>query len=54
MAAEIGPRGLRTLDAIHLASAVVVEPVVGALHCDDRRPCEAAAAVGLPVESPGA
>ena len=51
-AAAIAP-GLRTLDAIHLASALdpgLVEP----FYCYDRRLCEAAAAAGLRVESPGA
>jgi len=51
-AAEIAS-GLRTLDAIHLASALdpgLVEP----FYCYDPRLCDAAAAAGLRVESPGA
>jgi uncharacterized protein len=52
-AARIAPTGLRTLDAIHLASAL--DPgLVDAFYCYDRRLCEAALAAGLRVESPGA
>ena len=52
-ASELDPPGLRALDAIHLASALVPGGVV-AFYCYDRRLCEAAGAAGLPVESPGA
>jgi predicted nucleic acid-binding protein len=51
-ASVLDPPGLRALDAIHLASALVPGGVV-AFYCYDRRLCEAAAAAGLPVESPG-
>lgn len=53
MAAQIAPAGLRTLDAIHLASAL--DPgFVDPFYCYDRRLCDAAASAGLRVESPGA
>lgn len=53
VAARIAPPGLGALDAIHLASAM--EPVrAGPFFCYDGRLCAAAAAAGLPVESPGA
>jgi uncharacterized protein len=53
-AAALDPPGLSTLDAIHLASALAVEPGVEAFLCYDRRLRDAAAAVGLEVLSPGA
>lgn len=53
-AQDAGPAGLRTLDAIHLASASLGQGLVNAFYCYDRRLCEAAAAAGLAVESPGA
>lgn len=43
---------LRTLDAIHLASALAVEPQQMLVY--DRRLAEAATAAGLAVTSPGA
>jgi uncharacterized protein len=54
LARALDPPGLRALDAIHLASAALDPGLVGAFYCYDRRLCEAAAAAGLPVESPGA
>jgi predicted nucleic acid-binding protein len=52
VAARMAPSRLRTLDAIHLASAM--EPGrAGPFYCYDRRLCDAALAAGLPVESPG-
>lgn len=54
IARRIDPPGLRALDAIHLASAVTGPVAVDAFYCYDRRLCEAAAAAGLRVESPGA
>jgi uncharacterized protein len=52
-AATMTPAGLRTLDAIHLASALG-PGLTAPFYCYDRRLCEAAAAAGLRVESPGA
>lgn len=52
-AAQIAPAGLRTLDAIHLASAMDTA-LVDRFYCYDHRLCEAAASAGLRVESPGA
>jgi predicted nucleic acid-binding protein len=52
-ASVLDPPGLGTLDAIHLASALAPGGVQ-AFYCYDPRLCEAAAATGLPVESPGA
>jgi predicted nucleic acid-binding protein len=51
-AATLAPAALRTVDAIHLASALG-PGVTGPFYCYDRRLCEAAAAAGLRVESPG-
>ena len=53
-AQELEPSGLRTFDAIHVASARIGALRLGGFYCYDRRLCEAAAAAGLPVESPGA
>jgi predicted nucleic acid-binding protein len=50
----IAPDSLRALDAIHLASASVVDGLVGVFYSYDRRLCDAAASLGLAVESPGA
>lgn len=52
-AGSLGPAGLRTLDAIHLASAALLGPDLEAVATYDRRLGEAAAALGLPVASPG-
>ena len=54
LARRLDPPGLRALDAIHLASARVGALMVDAFYCYDQRLCHAAAAAGLPVESPGA
>ncbi len=53
-AASIGPATLRTLDAIHLASAAALGADLAAFVTYDRRLAEAARALGLPVASPGA
>lgn len=53
-AASVPPTLLRTLDAIHLASALVLKPELDAFVVYDRRLAAAAAALGLPVSSPGA
>jgi len=54
VAASIGPATLRTLDAIHLASAAALGADLEAFVTYDRRLAEAARALGMPVASPGA
>lgn len=51
-ASRLGLVGLRTLDAIHLASALVLGPDLDAFVTYDQRLTEAAAAAGLPVVAP--
>jgi len=51
-AESIGSATLRSLDAIHLATAQNVGTVLTAFACYDKRLCDSARAVGLPVESP--
>ncbi|UEA81734.1 type II toxin-antitoxin system VapC family toxin [Tsukamurella paurometabola] len=53
-AEHIGPPSLRSLDAIHLASAVSIRELVSAFVSYDKRLLDAARAEGLPVVSPGA
>ena len=53
-AATVPPVSLRSLDAIHLATALVLKPELDAFVVYDRRLAEAATALGLPVSSPGA
>ena len=53
-AATIGPPSLRTLDAIHLASAAALGADLEAFVTYDRRLAEAARALGMPAASPGA
>ena len=52
-AGSIGTPGLRTLDAIHLASAAVLADELEAIVTYDRRLAEAATAAALPTASPG-
>ena len=52
VAALLDPAGVRTLDSIHLASALRVRAVLSAFVSYDRRQLEAAEAAGLPVASP--
>ncbi len=52
-AAELEPSALRSLDAIHLASAVSIQDDLTAFVAYDRRLLEAARERGLPVVSPG-
>ncbi len=52
LAATIEPAVLRTLDAIHLASAIALENDVGAIACYDDRLARAAKNEGLRVVSP--
>jgi uncharacterized protein len=51
-AAELEPPLLRSLDALHLASALSVQPDLGGLVTYDRRMAEGAGALGLRVEAP--
>jgi uncharacterized protein len=52
-AGTVSPPQLRSLDAIHLASAVVLRRELDAFVSYDARQLEAASALGLPVASPG-
>ena len=51
-AAKLEPRGLRSLDAIHLASAMALGEELGAFVTYDLRLADAARAAGLPVLAP--
>ena len=51
-AAMLDPLGLRSLDAIHLATALRLAEELDALVTYDRRMIEAATLLGLPVASP--
>lgn len=51
-AANLEPATLRTLDAIHVASAIRLGSELDALVTYDRRMIEAAERIGLPVASP--
>ncbi len=53
IAQTTGSLTLRTLDAIHLASALAVGDELSAFCCYDRRLLEAAGDAGLPVHAPG-
>lgn len=48
----IGDRGLRSLDAIHLATAHELRAELTAFVCYDKRLIDSARALGLPTESP--
>ena len=48
----IGDRTLRSLDAIHLATAHELRTELTAFLCYDQRLCACARAMGLPVEAP--
>ena len=52
-AVTLGPKDLRTLDAIHLATALSLRPDVGTMITYDVRQARAASALGLEVEMPG-
>jgi predicted nucleic acid-binding protein len=52
-AAELAPASLRTLDAIHLASARSLGEDIDAVVTYDERMIEAAASLALAVRSPG-
>jgi predicted nucleic acid-binding protein len=51
-AAELEPTALRSLDAVHLASALSLEGVLGTVVTYDVRLGEAAGAAGLDVRAP--
>ncbi len=53
-AAALAPPTLRSLDAIHLASALVLGDELEAFVAYDDRLLAAASALGMPVASPGA
>jgi uncharacterized protein len=53
MASTLPPTILRTLDAIHLSSAIGLGSALEAFVTYDRRLADAARAAGLPVVSPG-
>lgn len=48
----IGDRTLRSLDAIHLATAHEIRTDLSAFVCYDKRLSDSAQALGLPVEAP--
>ncbi len=48
----IGGTMLRSLDAIHLATAHDVRTELTGFVCYDKRLCDSAQALGLPVETP--
>lgn len=48
----VGTPGLRSLDAIHLATATVLGDELGGIFSYDDRLCEAARGQGLEVERP--
>lgn len=54
LACEVGDPLLRTLDALHLSSAILLGTELTAFVAYDHRLVEAARAAGLPVASPGA
>lgn len=53
VAETIGPPGLRTLDALHLAAAFSLSDVLTAFVTYDKRLRDAAVLIGLPVMTPG-
>jgi predicted nucleic acid-binding protein len=53
LAETIGEPSLRTLDALHLASAYLLQPDLLALCAYDLRLTAAADSLGLPIASPG-
>ncbi|MCO6004682.1 type II toxin-antitoxin system VapC family toxin [Actinoallomurus purpureus] len=52
-AAALLPLGIRTLDAIHVASAQIIGDALEVLVTYDKRMLEIARSVGLPAEAPG-
>lgn len=52
-AAALLPGGVRTLDAVHIASAQVIGEALEVLVTYDKRMRDVARSVGLPAEAPG-
>jgi len=52
-AAAALPGGVRTLDAIHLASAQIIGPALNVLITYDKRMLDVARSIGLPTAAPG-
>jgi predicted nucleic acid-binding protein len=52
MAASLSPAGLRSLDALHLATALSIRDEIGVLFTYDQRLAEAAEGEGLVVAQP--
>jgi predicted nucleic acid-binding protein len=52
-ATSLGPPALRSLDALHLATALSIQDDLGAFFTYDKRLAEAAAEHGLPLVQPG-
>lgn len=53
VAVSLSPPGVRTLDALHLATALTVRDEIGAFFTYDQRLAEAAAERGFPIFHPG-
>ncbi|HEX5949672.1 MAG TPA: type II toxin-antitoxin system VapC family toxin [Actinomycetota bacterium] len=53
-AADLEPAGLRTLDAIHVATVLSLGDDISGLVAYDRHLADAVAAAGIPVAAPGA
>jgi predicted nucleic acid-binding protein len=53
VAASLQPPGLRSLDAVHLASALAIRGALTSFVAYDKRLLDAATAVGLPAIRPG-
>ena len=51
-AGDTAPRSIRSLDAIHLATALLLAPDLDAIVTYDRQMIDGARALGLPVASP--
>ena len=51
-AADLPPADLRSLDALHIATALSIGPDLSALITYDRRQADAASALGLDVATP--
>jgi uncharacterized protein len=48
------PNGVRTLDAVHIASAQILEDALDVLVTYDKRMYDVAQSIGIPVAAPGA
>ncbi|QSB14300.1 hypothetical protein JQS43_22795 [Natronosporangium hydrolyticum] len=48
------PSGARTVDAVHIASAQILEDALDVLVTYDKRMYEVAKSIGVPVAAPGA